>query len=230
MRKAWQGLAAIIAAVVDWRFFKPAVFVACLVPSLVLAYELCQILLWDQPGALGADPTKALLHESGQDALVLLFITLAVTPVRRLFKVNRIQRVRRMLGVWSFAYAFQHVTIFLVFDRLCYSWETCQLNEIGQDLVQRPFIIMGMLAFSILTLLAVTSTSGWVRRLKKNWQRLHRLVYLAAIAAIIHFIWIQKSDISEPLQWSYWLAALFALRVYFTILKRAAARPTAVSS
>jgi sulfoxide reductase heme-binding subunit YedZ len=135
-----------------------------------------------------------------------------------------------MLGVWSFTYASIHVAMYLVFDQLCFSWETCQIRAIGEDLVKRPFIIVGMVAFSILTALALTSTSGWVRRLKRNWQRLHRLVYVAAVAAIIHFIWIQKSDYSEPLNWAYWLAVLFALRVYFTIQKRRQTRHVTVTS
>jgi sulfoxide reductase heme-binding subunit YedZ len=230
MGKAWQGLSALVAAVVNWRFFKSVVFLACLVPPLIVAYELCQLLLWGQTDALGADPKKTLLHDTGTNALLLLLITLSVTPVRRLFKVNRIQSVRRMLGVWTFVYALVHVGIFLVFDRLCYSWETCQLREIKQDLINRPFIIAGMVAFTILALLAATSTSGWVRRLKKNWQRLHRLVYVAASAGIVHFLWIQKSDVSEPLRWAYWLAVLFGLRVMFAIQKRTAARPVARST
>ena len=135
-----------------------------------------------------------------------------------------------MLGVWTFTYAFFHLTMFLIFDRLCYSWETCQIGELGVDLVRRPFIVAGMAAFSVLTLLAITSTSGWVRRLKKNWQRLHRLVYVAAIAAVVHFIWIQKSDIREPLLWAYGLLILFGVRVYIAIQKRRAMKPAAVSS
>lgn len=230
IERGWRRFSALVAALANWRFLKLAVFVACLVPALVIAYELCQLFLWEQFDALGADPAKALLHESGLDALTLLFITLSITPVRRVFKANRIQIIRRMLGVWTFVYALIHVAMFLVFDRTCYSWETCQLGEIGQDLVNRPFIIAGMLAFSVLTLLAITSTGGWVRRLKKNWQRLHRLVYVAAIAAIVHFLWIQKSDFSEPMKWAYGLAALFATRVYFSFQKRRSTRPETVTN
>jgi len=229
-RRAWQGLSAIVAAIANWRFFKPAVFIACLMPAFVIAYELGQLFLWDQPDALGADPAKALLHESGEDALALLLITLCITPVRRLSGINRLQSVRRMLGVWSFVYAMVHVGFYLVFEQLCYSWQTCQVGAIGEDLVKRPFIIAGMVAFTIMVTLAVTSTSGWVRRLKKNWQRLHRLVYIAATAAIVHFIWIQKSDLSEPLRWGYWLAVLFVLRLYFAIRKRRETRPVTVTS
>jgi sulfoxide reductase heme-binding subunit YedZ len=225
----WQRLSALLSALVNWRFFKPAVFLACLAPALLVAYELCEIFLWDKPGALGADPSKALLHETGQDALLLLFLTLCVTPIRRLFKVNRIQSVRRMLGVWAFTYAVFHVSMYLALDQLCYTWATCQIEDIGKDLVKRPFIIAGMTAWTMLLLLAITSTAGWVRRLKKNWQRLHRLVYVAAIAAVIHFIWIQKSDFSEPLRWAYWLTALLGYRVFLSIQKRRAARPVPVT-
>jgi len=227
--RGWHRLAAGIAAVASWRFFKPAVFVVCLGPLLLVAYELAQLFLWNQPDALGADPTKALLHETGEDALRFLLVTLSITPARRLFKVNRLQSVRRMLGVWSFVYALCHVSTYLVFDQLCYSWETCQFGDIGKDLVKRPFIIAGMVAFTILLALAITSTGGWVRRLKKNWQRLHRLVYVAALAGVIHFIWIQKSDISEPMKWMYWLLVLFGFRVYLSVQKRRAARPAAVT-
>ena len=230
MSKAWQALSVLVAAVVNWRFLKPAVFLACLVPPLIVGYEICQLLLWGQTDVLGPDPKKTLLHDTGTNALILLFITLSVTPIRRIFKVNGIQRVRRMLGVWSFTYACVHLGIFLVFDRLCYSWETCRIGELGQDLVDRPFIIAGMVAFSVMALLAITSTGGWVRRLKKNWQRLHRLVYVAAIAAVVHFVWIQKSDFSEPLKWGYGLLALFAIRVYFSFQKRRSTRPATVSS
>jgi sulfoxide reductase heme-binding subunit YedZ len=219
----WQRLSALLGAIVGWRFFKPAVFVAALVPALLLAFQLYQLLVWHQDPGLGADPSRALLHETGQDALALLLITLSITPVRRLFQVNRIQRVRRMLGVWSFAYALMHVSMYLVFDQLCYSWAACRFHDIWQDILKRRFIFAGMVAFTSMLLLAITSTGGWVRRLRKNWQRLHRLVYLAGIAGIVHFIWIQKSDISQPLRWSYWLAALLAFRVYLSIQKRRSA-------
>jgi sulfoxide reductase heme-binding subunit YedZ len=229
LARGWRLLGAGVAAVVDWRFFKPTVFLACLAPALLVAYELCQIFLWNQPGALGADPAKALLHETGQDALLILLVTLAVTPIRRLFSLNRIQRVRRMLGVWAFAFAVMHVSMYLVFQRLCYSWETCDLATIGDDIAKRRFILAGLMAFTILSLLAITSTGGWVRRLKKNWQRLHRLVYVAALAAVVHFIWIQKSDISEPMEWMYWLLGLLGFRVYLSVQKRRAARLATVT-
>jgi sulfoxide reductase heme-binding subunit YedZ len=218
--RLWQRLTALLAAIAGWRFFKPAVFVACLIPGVLLGIRLHQVLTGTNPDALGVDPKATLLHQTGETALAILLITLSVTPFRRIFKINRIQAVRRMLGVFSFTYALLHLSIYLVFDQLCYSWATCDFSTIWEDILKRKFIFVGQSAFLILLLLAITSTTGWMRRLKKNWQRLHRLVYVAAIAGIVHFIWIQKSDISEPLNWAYWLAALLAIRVYFAIQKK----------
>lgn len=228
--RLWQGLAKLLAAVTNWRFFKPAVFVACLVPGVLLAISLTQVLTGTNVEALGVDPKMTLLHETGQTALELLLITLSITPIRRLFKVNRLQMVRRMLGVWAFTYALLHLTTYLVFDQLCYSWSTCDFRATWQDILKRPFIFVGQAAFLILLTLAVTSTSGWVRRLKKNWQRLHRLVYVAAVLGIVHFIWIQKSDIREPLWWGAYLLLLFGLRLYFSAQRRRARVPAAVTS
>ena len=216
----WQRLTTLLAAVANWRFFKPAVFVACAIPLCILAYKFCQLLLWNQPDALGVDPVKTLEHETGEDALAILLATLSVTPVRRIFKINRVQIVRRMMGVWAFAYALVHMSVYLVFDRNCYSFGACQYADIWTDIIKRKFIFAGMTAFTIMLALAVTSTSGWVRRLKKRWVTLHRLVYVAGTAAVVHFIWIQKSDISEPLNWAYWLTALLGVRLYFSWRKR----------
>ena len=219
-----QHLAAFVAALVNWRFFKPAVFVACLVPGVWLGYDAWRFFFGGDVMALGVDPSITLLHQTGETALAILLITLSITPVRRLLGVNRLQAVRRMLGVWAFTYAAIHVSLYLTLDQLCYSLATCEFNAIWEDVLKRRFIFVGSLAFSILFLLAVTSTTGWMRRLRRNWQRLHRLVYVAAIAAVIHFIWIQKSDISEPLNWAIWLAVLLGIRIVFAIQKRRRAR------
>jgi sulfoxide reductase heme-binding subunit YedZ len=199
------------------RAFKPAVFVMAAAPLCWLAYGTWLALGGREPRALGPNPTSYLLHETGQTALTLLLVTLAVTPLRRLTGANRIQRVRRMLGVWSFAYAAAHLTVYLVFDQLCYSVETCHWSAIWEDILKRRFIFVGQFAFVILLLLAITSTSGWVRRLKRNWARLHRLVYVAAAAGIVHFIWIQKSGITRPLPWIVGFAVVAALRLWFAV-------------
>jgi sulfoxide reductase heme-binding subunit YedZ len=222
--RLWQHLTRLLTAIVTWRFFKPAVFIACLVPGVVLAVKLWLVLTGRSPDALGVDPTKALLHTTGETALFILLATLSITPLRRLLGLNRLQSIRRMLGVWSFVYALLHLSTYLVFDQLCYSAETCQFNAIWEDILKRKFIFMGQTAFAILLLLAITSTTGWQRRLRKNWQRLHRLVYVAAAAAIVHFIWIQKSDISVPLNWALWLAVLLFIRLFFAIRKRRRSR------
>lgn len=225
-----KRLSGWIDAVAGWRVFKPLVFLACLTPGAWLAYRAYQALALGQELALGADPVKTFEHETGLTALTILLITLSITPVRRLLHANRLQRVRRMLGVWSFTYALTHLLMYLVFDQSCYSVGTCEFRAIWDDILKRRFIFVGMLAFSILTALAITSTNGWVRRLKKNWQRLHRLVYVAAAAGIVHFIWIQKSDIREPLRYGFWLLVLLAIRVGLTIQKRRAHVPKPVTA
>jgi len=220
MRAAWQRLGQLVDTIAGSRVFKPAVFVACALPLAILSWKTWQLFYGNNPDALGADPTKELLHETGETALLLLLLSLTVTPVRRLFGANRVQRVRRMLGVWSFAYALTHLSVYLIFDQLCYSASTCEFNAIWQDILKRRFIFVGQLAFVCLLLLALTSTTGWVRRLKQNWARLHRLAYVAAVAGVIHFVWIQKSDISEPLNWALWLGVLFAIRIWVSLVPR----------
>jgi sulfoxide reductase heme-binding subunit YedZ len=215
----WRRLTRSLDGIVRWRFFKPAVFVCCAAPLLSLAYSFVLAFSGRDPMALGTDPTRAMQHETGQTAITLLLLTLTVTPVRRILHLNALQAVRRMLGVWAFTYVAVHLSIYLVFDRLCYSPATCDAQAIWQDMIRRPFIFAGQLGFVLLLALAVTSTSGWMRRLKKNWNRLHRLVYLAAAAGVVHFIWIQKSGFSRPLPWIIWLTAVLGVRVYFAAAK-----------
>src|SRR6476620_9802233 len=134
MRVWWRRLGALLAAIANWRYFKTAVFLAALAPLALLAFEFSQYLMGHED-ALGVDPVKTLEHETGEDALAFLLLTLCVTPVRRLFAINRVQIVRRMLGVWAFAYALVHVTVYLAFDRACVSFATCQYGEIWTDIL-----------------------------------------------------------------------------------------------
>lgn len=232
LRSAWEQLSKLLNTIANWKFFKPAVFVGCAVPLVLVVLRVLasENLPWFVPslkglvestiGGLGVDVSKTLLHETGEDALGVLLACLAVTPIRRVFKVNGIQKVRKMVGLWSFVYAVVHVTLYVGLDQACFDWASCDGGLIVQDITKRPYIIVGMIAFVSLTLLAITSTKGWVRRLKKKWQTLHRLVYVAGVAAVIHFIWIQKADFSEPLMWAGWLALLLLIRVYFAVQKR----------
>jgi sulfoxide reductase heme-binding subunit YedZ len=170
-------------------------------------------------GDLGVNPAETLLHQTGRGALALLLTSLAVTPVRRLTGWNRVQKVRRMLGLWSFFYAVCHFAIYAVFNHLG------DVAAIWADVVERPFIFSGMLALVILLALAVTSTTGAVRRLGRNWQRLHRLVYVAAIAGAVHFAWGQKADIREPLVWGAILGVLLTARVVAALARRRSFAP-----
>jgi methionine sulfoxide reductase heme-binding subunit len=222
--------AAGLDAIAGWRGFKPTVFVACAMPLVMLGFDFWRAFSGRDPMALGTDPTKTLLHETGQTAITLLLLTLTVTPVRRLLRVNRVQSVRRMLGVWSFTYAVVHLSVYLVFDQLCYSLATCDGHAIWQDILKRRFIFAGQTGFVVLLTLAITSTSGWMRRLKKNWTRLHRLVYVAALAGVVHFVWIQKSGLSRPAPWIIWLGVAFGVRIYFAAARRLARRSSAVSA
>ena len=224
---ARRRIGAALASIAGARLFKPVVFLACLYPGAELAWRLWRFIDGTDLNGLGVNPSETVLHETGITALTILLLTLTVTPIRRIFGVNRIQTIRRMLGVWSFVYAALHLTSYLVFDQLCYSMETCDVRAVWQDILKRRFIFVGQLAFAILLLLTITSTTGWQRRLRKNWQRLHRLVYVAAAAGVVHFIWIQKSDYSEPFRWGAWLLVLLGLRAGWAIAKRVSRAQTA---
>jgi len=191
------------------RLFYWAVFLACLAPGALLARDT-----FFDPRALGVNPVETLLHSTGRYTITVLLATLAVTPLRRLTGWNRIQSVRRMVGLWAFFYALSHFLIYVVFNQLG------QISAIVEDVIERPFILSGMVALVILLALAVTSPRFMVRRLGRNWARLHRLVYVAAIAGVVHFVWGQKADISEPLLWAYALTVLLGFRVVRAIRRR----------
>jgi sulfoxide reductase heme-binding subunit YedZ len=204
------------------RWFYWSVFAACALPLILLLRQAIPVLVpafWPDvtvpwSGDLGVNPTETLLHTTGRHALRFLLIALSITPIRRLTGWNRVQSVRRMVGLWSFAYACCHFLTYVAFDQLG-DW-----SAITQDVLKRKFIFSGMLAFAILTVLAVTSTNAMIRRLGRRWQRLHRLVYVAAIAGVVHFAWGQKADIREPLVWGAMLAGLFGVRVVLATRKR----------
>lgn len=197
-----------VHAFVKSRYFYPLTFIGAAVPAALLLWRVWAAYQGDL-NALGANPVETLLHETGEDALGLLIASLTVTPIRRIFGWNKIQKVRRMLGVWAFFYALSHFSIYVIFDQIG------DVNAILEDVLKRKFIFAGMLAFTILLALAITSTNGMIRRLGRNWNRLHKLVYVAVIAAVVHFVWGQKADIEEPLMWAGWVAALLAVRLFF---------------
>jgi sulfoxide reductase heme-binding subunit YedZ len=195
------------------RLFYPAVFLACALPGVHLGWQFYSDLTRGT-SLLGVNPAETLLHSTGRDTLGLLFATLSVTPIRRISGWNRIQRVRRTLGLWAFFYACCHLLSYVVFNELG------DPAAIWDDVTTRPFIFVGMFAFTILLALALTSTNGMIRRLGRRWQMLHRLVYVAAVAGIVHFIWGQKADIREPLIWAAGLALLLGWRVVQAVRRR----------
>lgn len=188
---------------IQWltRGLKPLLFVACLLPALLL--------LWDafQQG-LGANPVEEIIHRTGLWALRLLLLTLAITPLRRLTGWNELIRLRRMLGLYSFFYALLHF--------LTYSWleHAFRLPLILQDVIEHPYVALGFTSFLLLVPLAATSTNGMMRRLGgRRWQRLHRLVYLCALGATLHYLWLVKADTRAPLVYLALLALLLGARL-----------------
>jgi sulfoxide reductase heme-binding subunit YedZ len=155
------------------------------------------------------DEVKFMQHVTGDTVLTCLMLTLTVTPLRRLTGWNEIIRVRRLIGLTAFWYACLHLTTYLVFD------QSLSMEEILKDIVKHPWVLVGFTAFLCLVPLAITSTTGWVRRLGgKRWQRLHRLVYVAAAAGVLHYFWLVKKDVQAPLVYGVVLLALLGSRVW----------------
>lgn len=183
------------------RWLKPLVFLACLLPVALLLYHG----LRDE---LGANPIERITHATGDWTMRFLLITLAITPLRRAWGQPDLIRFRRMLGLFAFFYGCLHLTTWLWLDKFF------DPHELWADLVKRRFITAGMLGFAGMLPLAVTSTTGWIRRMGgRNWQRLHRLIYLSAAAGVVHYYWLVKSDIRQPLLYGTILALLLAWRL-----------------
>ncbi len=182
------------------RIAKVCVFVLALVPAAVLVWRGFH-------NGLGANPIEFITHATGDWTLRFLALTLAVTPARRLLGTPRLIRFRRMLGLFAFFYGTLHFLTYFWLDKFF------DFDEIVKDVAKRPFITAGFTAFVLMIPLAVTSTAGWIRRLGgKNWQRLHRLVYISAAAGVVHYFWLVKSDIRLPLMYGAIIAALLLAR------------------
>ncbi|MEN8159039.1 MAG: protein-methionine-sulfoxide reductase heme-binding subunit MsrQ [Myxococcota bacterium] len=158
-------------------------------------------------GSLGANPVETITHVTGEWGLRLLLATLAVSPLRRATGWAFLAPWRRSLGLLAFGYATLHFATFLALDL------GFDLSALGEEVVERPYVTLGFSALVLLTPLAVTSTRGWQRRLGRRWIELHRLVYFAAGLAVLHFVWLVKSDLAEPLAYGAVLAGLLALRL-----------------
>lgn len=197
------------AAVVRW-VLKPLVWIGCLTPAGWLGYGVVT-------GDLGADPVKTLTHTTGLSALIILLVTLAVTPARRLTGFNPAVKLRRPLGLFAFFYALAHFAIYAVFDH------QLSVTEISADIVEHPWVLVGFSAFLILFALAITSPKAALRRLGgKRWQALHRAVYLAGCLVILHFWWLVKKDVTEPAIYGAILGGLLLVRLVKPATKAAA--------
>ena len=181
---------------------KPLVFCVSLLPLVWLCW-----LAWQD--RLGANPVETLSHRTGDWSLRFLLLTLAVTPLRRLSGWNWLLRFRRMLGLFAFFYVCLHLGVYLIFDQFF------DPSAILEDIAKRPYITVGFAGFLLLIPLAVTSTNGMIKRLGRNWQRLHRLVYLIGMLGVVHYWWLVKADISEPLLYAGLLTMLLGYRAWW---------------
>ena len=161
-------------------------------------------------GGLGADPIRKTELLTGEWTLRFLLGALAVTPLRRITGWNELAKYRRMVGLFAFFYACLHLTSYVALDHFF------DFAEIGKDIAKHLWVTMGMAAFLMLLPLAITSTKGWIRRLGgRRWQRLHRLAYAAGVAGVVHFYWLVKKDVTEPLIYAAILAVLLGIRVVY---------------
>ena len=199
----------------DVRFNKILLWLNALIPLALLGYDAFR-------GQLGANPVEFFLRTTGVLTLVFLSITLSITPLRKILSNNQLIKYRRVLGLFAFFYGSVHLTTYFVFDR------GGSLSGTVSDVIQRPFIAFGMLAFFLMVPLAITSTNAMVKRLGgKRWQRLHRLIYLTAIFGLIHFWMIVKSDITYPAMFALVLAVLLGYRLYSRYKPKPAVRRSA---
>jgi len=190
------------------RYFKPAVFFASLVPLALL--------VWDGfHGSLGANPIEAITHSTGDCTLTFLLLTLSVTPLRKLTRQYWLIGLRRMLGLFAFFYGTLHLMTYVWLDKFF------DVHEMLADIAKRRFITAGMTGFALMIPLALTSTKWAIRRMGgKRWQALHRLIYFSAAAGVIHYIWLVKADLKDPLKYAFVLGVLLLYRLASWIAAR----------
>jgi len=185
------------------RVIKALTFGLCLLPFVIVVaatFNLAGL-------SLGANPVEEIIHRTGLWGLRMLLLTLAITPLRRLTGMTWLVRLRRMLGLFSFFYILMHFLSYALID------QRLDLAAIVEDIVERPYITLGITALTLMMPLAITSTNKMMKRLGRRWQQLHRLVYLIAILGVCHFYWQVKKDILEPLIYVAVLALLLGFRI-----------------
>jgi sulfoxide reductase heme-binding subunit YedZ len=183
------------------RFTKIAIFLAALVPLGRLVWKAFH-------DGLGANPIEVITHSTGDWTLILVLTTLSITPLRRITRQYWLIGVRRMIGLFAFFYGTLHFLTYIWLDKFFH------LHEMVKDIAKRPFITVGFSAFVLMIPLALTSTAWSIRRLGgKNWQRLHRLIYLTGILAVVHYTWLVKADLRKPIEYGIVLGILLVYRV-----------------
>jgi sulfoxide reductase heme-binding subunit YedZ len=188
-------------SVLTSKWTKAIVFAVCLLPLAMLGWRALH-------GDLTANPIEYITHATGDWTLRFLVITLAVTPLRKILRIPQLIRFRRMFGLFAFFYACLHFSTWIGLDKF-FDWA-----EMWKDLQKRRFITVGFSAFVLMIPLAITSTAGWIRRLGgKRWQLLHRAIYFSAIAGVIHYYWLVKSDVRKPLEYGIVVMILLAWRL-----------------
>ena len=194
------------------RWFKPVVFLACLGPLARLGWKA-----YNQ--ALGANPIEVITHSTGDWTLIFLLVTLAITPLRKLTGQLWLIRFRRMFGLFAFFYVTLHFLTYIWLDKFF------DVHAMLADIAKRKFITVGFTGFVLLIPLALTSTTGWIRRLGgKRWQALHRLIYVSALAGVIHYWWLVKADIHKPLEYAGVLGLLLGYRLFVWLSPRFSSR------
>lgn len=186
---------------------KRLLFLAALVPALWLAVRAYNL-------DLTANPVDYITDYTGDWTIACLIVSLGITPLRRLTGWNEVIKLRRMVGLFAFFYGTLHLLTWVVLDKFFdFAW-------MYEDVIERPFITIGMLTWSILFVLALTSNQYSIRRLGRRWQKLHRLAYVAGICAVIHFWWLVKADITLPRRWAVVLGFFLSVRVWWMLRKR----------
>jgi len=186
---------------------KAGLFLLALIP-------LARLLWLGMHDDLGANPIEFIERSTGTWALVILLVTLSFTPLRLLTGTAWPVQLRRMAGLFMFFYACLHITTYIWLDHW-FDWQ-----EIAKDIIKHPYVLVGFAAFMLSVPLALTSSNAMIKRLRQRWKTLHRLVYLVAIFAVLHFWWLVKKDITEPMLYALVLAALLAIRLVFSLRKR----------
>jgi sulfoxide reductase heme-binding subunit YedZ len=188
------------------KLIKPLVFLLCLVPLALIGYDLLE-------NNIRGEWIKEITHRTGYWGLIFITITLAITPLRRITGLNQLQSFRRMLGLFGFTYITIHFLIYVILDKQVPFDPAFAMKEIVKDIAKRPYITVGFTGFVLMIPLAFTSTKKSIKRLGKGWVRLHALIYVTAMAGVIHFMWSQKADYSRPTTIGIILIVLLALRL-----------------